>query len=140
MAHGALRHLLTEQGLEHVVEVDSCGTGGHHAGEAPNDMMQSVALRRGYELSDLRSRQLSASDYRDFDLLVAMDRANERDILERMPRDATCRVVRFMNYVPGAASDDVPDPWWAGRIEGFEQVCDLIEAGIRPLLDDVLES
>ena len=45
-----------------------------------------------------------------------------------------------MNYVPGTASEDVPDPWWAGRIVGFEQVCDLIEAGIQPLLDDVLES
>ena len=102
--------------------------------------MQSVASRRGYRLSDLRSRQLCASDYRDFDLLVAMDRANERDILERKPSDAACRIVRFMNYVPETDSEDVPDPWWAGRIEGFEQVCDLIEAGVGPLLEDVLKS
>ena len=138
MAHGALRQLLTERGLEHAVEIDSCGTGGHHAGEAPNEMMQSVALRRGYKLSDLRSRQLCASDYRGFDLIVAMDRANERDILERKPRDATCRVVRFMDYVAGMARRR-PGPR-AGRIEGFEQVCDLIEAGVGPLLEDVLTS
>ena len=134
MAHGAFRDLIRARGLEEKLAVDSCGTGGHHAGEPPNELMQRVAKARGIELSDLRSRQLCGSDFTDFDLLVAMDRENERDILRCKPEDARCKVVRFMQFVAGESAEDVPDPWWAGRIEGFELVCDLIDAGIEPLL------
>jgi len=139
MAHGAFRKLIVDRGLNSLVQVDSCGTGGHHAGEPPNEMTQSVAERRGYKLSDLRSRQLQQSDYREFDLLIAMDSANERDILAREPVDSRCQIKRFMSFVPDCDEQDVPDPWWAGRLEGFEEVCDLIEAGVHQLLDYVVQ-
>ena len=134
MAHGLFRAELKARKIGDRLEVDSCGTGGHHAGEAPNAMMQEVALRHGINLSDLRSRQLCADDYREFDLLVAMDRANEQHIMERMPEDSTCEVLRFMQFVPGGQGEDIPDPWWAGRLEGFEHVFELLEAGTQPLI------
>ena len=140
MAHGLLRAKLKAGQIEGRVEVDSCGTGGHHAGEAPNEMMQEVALRHGIDISDLRSRQLCPNDFRDFDLLVAMDRANERDIRDRMPKDADCEVQRFMQCVPGELGEDVPDPWWAGQLEGFEHVFELIEAGTDPLIHYIDEA
>ena len=134
MAHGLFRAELKARQIEDRLEVDSCGTGGHHAGEAPNAMMQEVALRHGINLSDLRSRQLCSDDYREFDLLVAMDRANEQDIQARMPEDSTCEVLRFMQFVPESRGEDIPDPWWAGRLEGFEHVFELLEAGTEPLI------
>lgn len=139
MAHGAFRELLTERGLEARVRVDSCGTSSHHCGEPANATMQEVAGRRGIRLDDLRSRQLQDADFQDFDLLVAMDRANEADILARLPQGADCRIVRFMSFVPGSEASDVPDPWWSGQLAGFETVCDLVEAGVGPLLDYALE-
>ncbi|MEE2829857.1 MAG: low molecular weight phosphotyrosine protein phosphatase, partial [Myxococcota bacterium] len=106
--------------------------------EAPDPTMTRVALEHGIDLRDLRSRQLTEKDFYNFDLLVAMDRANEADILALRPGDSQAEVVRFMSFVPDTDADDVPDPWWAGRIEGFEEVCSLVQGGIPPLLDHIL--
>jgi len=139
MAHGALRALIEERGLEGRVAVDSCGTSSHHCGEPPDPTMQQVARQVGIALGDLRSRQLRGSDFEQFDILVAMDSANEADILARRPDDAPCEVVRFMSFVPHSNASDVPDPWWAGRVEGFETVRDLVTSGVGPLLDYALD-
>ena len=138
MAHGAFDALVEERQCGEGIRVDSCGTSAHHVGEAPDPTMTRVALEQGIDLRSLRSRRLSDTDFYDFDLLVAMDRANEADILALRPGDSQAEVVRFMSFVPDADGDDVPDPWWAGRIEGFEEVCSLVQRGVQPLLDHVL--
>ena len=61
---------------------------------------------------------MRASDFADFDLLVAMDRDNERDLLAAAPDDAARAKVRLLrDYDPesAAAGDlDVPDPYYGG--------------------------
>src|SRR6476661_8761866 len=86
-AEGVMASLLREEGLEHDVALDSAGTGGWHAGHPPDDRATAAARARGIELTGA-ARQVRASDFVDFDLLVAMDRYNERDLLAAAPDDA----------------------------------------------------
>lgn len=58
------------------IAIDSAGTGGWHAGDAPDRRMTRAALARGYDLSGLRARQVVAADFHAFDMIVAMDRDN----------------------------------------------------------------
>ena len=48
-AEGVFRHLLRENNLEDLVDVDSAGTHGYHVGEAPDQRTQRAAARRGYD-------------------------------------------------------------------------------------------
>ncbi len=137
-AHGVLRDLVTQRGLEARVEVDSCGTSAYHNGDGADPNMVRAAREQGIDLSDLVSRQLVDSDYRRFDLIVAMDRSNEQNIRRRMPSGCDVPVVRFMDFVPGATSPDVPDPYYGG-IDGFREVVDLVRSGTGPLLQHVLD-
>lgn len=136
-AHGLFAQLVRERGLQDQVRVDSCGTSGWHAGEGADGNMARAAREAGYDLSDQVSRQLARSDYDDFDLLVAMDRSNEREIRSRMPHDSDAEVVRFTEFVPDAPDPDVPDPYYGG-MDGFRDVVELIERGCPPLLEHVL--
>src|SRR6476469_4112307 len=82
-AEGVMAALLREEGRDDV-ELDSAGTGGWHAGSAPDERATEAARRRGIVLQGA-ARQVRASDFADFDLLVAMDRDNRDDLLALAP-------------------------------------------------------
>ena len=138
LAHALARGWVQERGLTDVMEVDSCGTSAYHNGDPADSNTRRTARGRGVDMEWHRSRELVRDDYFAFDVLVAMDGANQRSIEASRPGGATCRVVRFMDYVPDAASRDVPDPYYGGPA-GFERVHDIVEQGIGPLLEEILE-
>lgn len=82
-AEAVFRHAVRQAGLNDVVTCDSAGTHDYHIGEPPDERAQRTALKRGYDMSDLRARQITASDFEAFDHILAMDRHNLA-ALERM--------------------------------------------------------
>jgi protein-tyrosine phosphatase len=138
-AEGVMRGLLREAGLEDRIELDSAGTGGWHAGDPPDARATAAARARGVVL-DGAARAVTAEDFERFDLLLAMDRENERDLLARAPDAegrAKVRLLREFDPEAVAAGDlDVPDPYYGGA-RGFEHVLDLVEAACRGLLAEV---
>ncbi len=131
---GVFRGLLEEKGLLDGFEVDSAGTSSYHIGEAPDRRMRQAAAKRGYELNG-HSRRLAREDFQRFDLIVAMDRSNMRQIHAADRRGEYRRKVRlFCDFVPGSGLLDVPDPYYGGH-DGFERVLDLLESGAHALLE-----
>ena len=128
-AEGVLRRLVREQRLEDEIEIDSAGTGGWHVGAPPDARATEAARRRGTELAGSARR---FDPRRDFDLILAMDRENLRDLLALAPDDEARAKVRLLRG-PGL---DVPDPYYGG-LDGFDEVLDLVEAACRGLLDEV---
>jgi protein-tyrosine phosphatase len=127
-AEGVMRRLIADAGLD--IEVDSAGTGGWHVGEPPDERATLAARRRGVTLEGA-ARQVRPADFRRFDLLVAMDRSNLRQLLDMAPDDETAAKVRLL-----VADADVPDPYYGGD-RGFETVLDMVEAACRGLLDEL---
>ena len=137
-AEGVMRGLLREQGLEDVVEVDSAGTGDWHVGDPPDHRATAAAHARGVVLEGA-ARQVARADFGDFDLILAADRRNLRDLRALLPPEARAKVHLLREFDPasaGAPDLDVPDPYYGGD-DGFERVLDLVEAACRGLLDDL---
>jgi protein-tyrosine phosphatase len=138
-AEGVMRGLLRAEGLEQAIAIDSAGTGGWHAGDPPDARAVAAARTRDIVVEGA-ARQVTAEDFDDFDLVLAMDRENERDLLARAPDDearAKVRLLREFDAASVAAGDlDVPDPYYGGP-NGFDRVLDLVEAACRGLLDEV---
>ncbi|MBT9382945.1 low molecular weight phosphotyrosine protein phosphatase [Pseudooceanicola sp. CBS1P-1] len=115
--------------------LDSAGTGGWHAGEAPYGPMQQAAAARGYDLSGLRARQFRRADFDDFDLILAMDAQNLEDIEAQRPAGRDTPVRLFTDYLPEASAHfgatEVPDPWYT---RDFDGALDLIEDCAKGLL------
>jgi protein-tyrosine phosphatase len=129
-AEAVMRAKLAAAGLDHTV--DSAGIQGFHTGEPPHAPAIRAAAARGYDLLPLRARRLERSDFRRFDLLLAMDRTH----LERMRRLAVAgpgRIGLFLDHAPWLEEREVPDPYYGGSTE-FEHVLDLIEAGCEGLI------
>ncbi|RMH86499.1 low molecular weight phosphotyrosine protein phosphatase [Pseudomonas sp. AOB-7] len=134
-AEGVLRHKLRAAGLEDRVQVDSAGTGDWHVGKAPDSRTRIAAQRRGYDLSALRARQVEAADFQRFDLILAMDQSNLRNLQALRPAGAQADLDLYLRRYE-LALDDVPDPYYGGE-DGFEQVLDLIEQASEALLTEI---
>lgn len=135
MAEGLLRALAEQRGLS--IITDSAGTDDHHAGEAPDRRAQAEMRSHGLDISDLRSRLFVRADFEHFDLLLAMDRNNLRDMLRLAPSVQHAAKARLMlDWSTHAHGGDVPDPWYGGA-EGFTHVYGLLEDAVNNLLDEL---
>jgi len=132
-AHGVFRHLLQQHGLEHRINVDSAGTHNYHPGEPPDHRSQRHAKRRGYDLSDLRARQIVRDDFTRHDLLLAMDWDNLALAEQGCPDEHRKKLRRLTEFCRRHDASVVPDPYYGGH-DGFEHVLDLVEDACEGLL------
>jgi protein-tyrosine phosphatase len=132
-ADGVFRAKLKQLGLQSTVHVDSAGTHNYHPGSPPDARSQSHAARRGYDLSELRARQIRDADFEHFDLILAMDWDNLALVQDLCPPKYQSKVRRLTEFCQKLDSSVVPDPYYGGDA-GFEQVLDLVEDACNGLL------
>lgn len=138
-AEGVFRHQVARAGLDARVLIDSAGTHGYHVGAPPDARSRRHALRRGYDLSALRARQVAPADFGRFDLILAMDDDNLAWLQEDCPTDLQGRLRLLMEFAPGSGQGVVPDPYQGGEA-GFEAVLDLVEQACNGLLEHVRQA
>lgn len=135
IGEGVMRHLLQGVGLAEVVEVESAGTAGYHAGEPPDARARAAGRRLGVEVSG-HARQFEPADFQRFDYVLAMDRSNLDDLAE-LARDAEARrrLHLLRSFDPASPSGaSVPDPYY-GEDEDFDDVVRICLAACKPLLE-----
>lgn len=121
--------------MEERFVVDSAGTGSWHVGEPPDPRSTAVARAHGVELPG-RARQIQPADFDDFDVIVAMDRENLRD-LERLADDGSrARLHLLREFDPDGGGDEVPDPYFGGP-GGFENVYAMVRRSCERLLEEL---
>lgn len=135
MAEGILRDMIAKEGLPW--RTDSAGTGDYHVGEAPDKRAVKAMKDQDIDISDLRARQLRASDFEEFDLLLAMDASNLRNMQAVAPNAELAKKARLMmDYAPDHVLHEVPDPYFGGD-EGFREVYEMLTIACRNLMKDV---
>jgi len=133
-AEGVFQHLVTERGLQPWFAVDSSGTSAWHVGEPANHNSRKVAKSHGVELLS-RARKFDPVDFEEFNLILAMDHQNYRDILQ-LARDEeqASRIMTMRSFDPEPGDGEVPDPYQGG-MDGFEHVYQILLRSSRTLLD-----
>lgn len=133
-AKGVFRALVARDGLAGAFTIDSAGTYDGHVGEPPSAPAIRAAARRGYDIADLRARQVTAEDVRRFDHVLAMDSGHLRALRSLAPAGLRDRPRLFLDTAPHLGSRNVIDPY-GGSAQDYERTLDTIEAGCAALLD-----
>jgi len=136
MAEGSFRHLVKQEGVEHLVEIASAGTGAWHVGNPPDGRATATAVQRGIDISRQRAQKVKMQDFDYFDYLLAMDQENHMNLMRMAPSEHKHKVQLFLKYAPEQPEREVPDPYYGGE-QGFEHVLDLVQAASRGLLDEI---
>lgn len=143
IAEGVLLHLARERHQSDRLRIQSAGTGGWHASEAPDPRAQAVARKHGLTLVS-RAQQVNPAKHFDpsrggFDWLIPMDRANRDDLLRLGAPPQRVRLLRsFDPALQGVAESklDVPDPY-SGSDQGFDIVYSMIHSACEGLFQHV---
>lgn len=133
-----MRRMLQSRGLDHVFEISSAGTGNWHVGEAPDQRATQAAKARGYDMSDIRARQISERDFKHYDLILAMDRSNVANMRRQCPSGCLSKIGLLMDCAPQSSHEEVPDPYYGGE-DGFDLVLNLLEDACNNLINTVCE-
>jgi protein-tyrosine phosphatase len=76
--------VVKELGMSDCWEIDSAGTGDYHIGDLADPRMRQHAAKRGIRLLH-RCRQVRSTDFDYFDIILAMDDSNRRNLLNLSP-------------------------------------------------------
>ena len=131
MAHGILRHQIESKKLDW--EVDSAGTSSFHVGEAPDKRAQAKMVEKGINISDLKARQFTKSDFNDFDEIYVMDESNYKDVIGLAKTPEEIDKVKLYLDLSQNPTSEVPDPYYGGEM-GFENVYQLLSEATEELL------
>ncbi len=135
-AENIMNYLLEEANLQNKIICDSAGTSSYHIGSAPDGRMVAAAAKKGMNFIG-EARQFQAKDFEEFDLILAMDRENYRDILSLDPKGIYGDKVKMMcDFCTRHTLKEVPDPYYGGP-EGFNKVIDLLKDACGGLLEYV---
>jgi protein-tyrosine phosphatase len=139
LAKAIFVHQVQQLGLSDRYHIDSCGTGHWHAGRPADPRSILIAQRNGVTLEHVARQVQPALDFVEFDLIIAMDRRNQADLLTLgAPHD---RVKLMRSFDPALAHApasmlDVPDPY-TGSTEGFQLVYDMLWSASRGLVESL---
>jgi protein-tyrosine phosphatase len=116
-AEGIFRAMVERAGVAGGFRIDSAGTYDGHDGEPPSGPAVAIARRRGYDLSALRARPVTAQDIVTFDHVLGMDRTHLAALRRLAPQGLTGKPRLFL--------------------ADYERALDLIEAGCAALLEQL---
>jgi protein-tyrosine phosphatase len=139
-AENIMNHLIRQRGLQSQITCDSAGTSSYHIGSAPDRRMSAAAAQRKVMLIG-QARQFQPIDFQQFDLILAMDKANYADILRDRAVDFKGRgkVKLICDFCRTHRDREVPDPYYGGDA-GFTYVIDLLFDACEGLLDEIVKN
>ncbi|MEL6555975.1 MAG: low molecular weight protein-tyrosine-phosphatase [Cyanobacteria bacterium J06621_11] len=135
-AENIMNHLIQQQGLEDEIICDSAGTASYHVGSEPDRRMNAAAQKKGITLVG-SARAFTQRDFEDFDIILAMDRSNYRDILSLDTASQHTDKVKLMcDFCQDHPDQEVPDPYYGGEA-GFDYVIELLSDACGKLLEEI---
>ena len=137
MAEFIFKDMIRKQGLEQDFVVCSCATSTEEIwGDVGNPVYppaQKELKKHGISCEGKRAVQLKKSDYDKYDLFIAMDSMNLRNIGRIFGNDPQNKVHKMMDYTD--RKGDVADPWYTGR---FDVTYTDILDGCKGLLESLI--
>ncbi len=122
LAEGILQAKLPKKHI-----VDSAGTANYHIGTAPDKRSVTIAKKFGVDISKQKCRQITTSDFENFDYIYVMDTSNYINVMEVAPNEKAKQKVKvILNELHPDKNLEVPDPYY-GDMQDFENVYKMLD-------------
>ena len=132
LAEALFNKHVADRGLQNKYQAHSCGTAAFHIGEQPDARSRANARANGLSYTHA-ARQINSRDFQEFDMIVAMDDSNMRNLEQLKPHtEAPIKLMR--DFDTGFEGSNVPDPYFGGE-DGFQEVFDILDRSTKGLLD-----
>ncbi len=134
MAEFVMKDLTERQGLAGKFQIASAATSREEFGNDIHPGTRRVLEREGIPFSSRQARQITKSDYEAYDYIIAMDRANLRNLERLLGGDPEGKIFLFLEFA--GEHRDIADPWYTGN---FDETYRDIQQGCTALLEFLLQ-
>ncbi len=136
MAEFVMKDLVEKAGLGERFHIESAATSREEIGNPVYPPARRKLAEHGIGCEGHAARQITARDYQDFDLLIAMDSANLRNMRRFYGGDPAGKIHMLLDYA-GRPGEEVADPWYTGD---FQATWQDVSAGCAGLLKQLTEN
>ena len=136
MAEFVMKDLVEKAGLGERLHIESAATSREEIGNPVYPPARRKLAEHGIGCEGHAARQITARDYQDFDLLIAMDSANLRNMRRFYGGDPAGKIHMLLDYA-GRPGEEVADPWDTGD---FQATWQDVSAGCAGLLKQLTEN
>ncbi|MCR5540378.1 MAG: low molecular weight phosphotyrosine protein phosphatase [Ruminococcus sp.] len=130
MSEFIMKDMIANRGLEDKIQVASSATSREEIG---NDMYPPAKRKLDKEhipYTRHHARQITKSDYAEYDLILCMEQYNIRNLKRIIPADPDNKIHLLLDYSDNPR--DISDPWYSGD---FDKTFDDIIEGCECLLE-----
>ena len=136
MSEYVMKYLVSNANLSNKFYIDSAATSREEIGNPVHYGTQRKLSEVGIPCGDHRARQITWSDYNNFDYIIGMDSANIRNLNRMLKGDPDGKVSKLLDYT-ARKGEDIADPWYTGN---FDVTYDDVREGCEALLAYILET
>ena len=115
IAEFVMKDLLAKNGISGV-RVESAAASSEEIGNPVYPPARSVLAAHGISCAGKTARRITRSDFGDFDLILAMDNSNLRNISRICGAELASKARLLMEFA-GKPNCEVDDPWYSGDFE-----------------------
>lgn len=130
MAEFLLKDIVRRKGVAADFEIASAATSREELGNPVHYGTKRKLAQLGISVAGKTARQVTVRDYRYYDLLLAMDSNNLRNLQRLLGNDTEGKIHLLLDYTP-RAGQSIADPWYTGD---FDITYDDIMEGLDGLL------
>ena len=130
MAEFVMKDMVKKAGLEDQFEIASAATSTEEIGNPVYPPARRKLAQHGLRCDGKRARQMTRTDYQNYDLLIGMDSWNIRNMTRICGGDRQGKIRMLLDYT--GRSRSVADPWYTGD---FDATWDDVNEGCRALLE-----
>lgn len=121
MAEFIMKDLVEKAGRANQFYIESAATSTEELGNEVYPPAKRKLWEHGISCKGKTARQMTASDYERFDLIVCMDDWNMRNMLRICHADPEGKMHKLMDFT--SRGGEVADPWYTGNFEATWQDC-----------------
>ena len=131
MAEFIMKDMVSKRNLKGF-HIESCATSTEELGNDLYPLAKRCLSSHGIPFEHRSARQMTSKDYDRFDMIIAMDSWNIRNMRYFVNGDPERKVSLMMSHC--GKDGDVADPWYSGD---FETTYNDITEACRALLDSL---
>ena len=133
MAEYIMKQMVKDSHLEDDFEIASAATSTEELGNPVYPPARQKLAQYGISCKGHRARQVTRHDYTYYDLIIAMDSYNVRNLHRMLGGDPEGKIHMMLDYTdrPG----DVADPWYTDNFDATWRDCN---EGCRGLLKSIV--
>lgn len=116
-----MKDLVEKAGRGDEFYIESAATSTEEIGNSVYPPARRKLAEHGISCKGKTARQMTAADYDRFDLIIAMDHCNLRNMVRFVGADPLGKVHLLLDFT--ASPGDVADPWYTGNFEATWRDC-----------------